>query len=97
MNKEAVVELAKRLGWMLVGVVVGAVLMGAITIGAQSNVRPPTPEITIGDPSYNDTHNFRYIKSPRSKDCWLYVTSRHKDDNAVAIAPASEAACNREK
>jgi hypothetical protein len=76
--------MAIRLGWILVGIVIGVVLMTSIRAQAQPNARQPARLVFLQVPASDNSATY-FIKDTKNGACWLAA--------AGGIAPAPEVSC----
>jgi hypothetical protein len=92
---------AKAIGLVLIGVVIGALGVGA---GLKLQAQASAPRITstpagpmVGPDRRTTTGigNLSFIKDAKSGGCWLYATqSGVSGDSALALAVAPPSACD---
>ena len=82
----------KRIGWILVGVVIGALATGSMAAVRQLP-DPPQRRLTIFTQNTVIGSKTAYlIKDAKSEGCWLMISS-NSSDGPVALAPAPAPAC----
>jgi hypothetical protein len=81
----------KRIGWILVGVVIGALATGSIAAVRQLP-EPPQRRLTILTQNTVGTRTAYLIKDAKSEGCWLMISPNNSDGTA-ALAPAPAPAC----
>jgi hypothetical protein len=88
-------QIAKRFGWILVGVVIGAVAPDTILTGQRRLERPGPERLQItGVGFYEGGQNFAFIKDAKSGGCWLLARgSQGSAESPVSLAPAPATAC----
>jgi hypothetical protein len=87
-------QMTQRVGWMLVGVVIGAVTVGSVVNGQPGRERPGPKRLQFITADFYENHNFAFVKDPTSGGCWLLAKgSEGSPNNAVSLAPAPVSAC----
>jgi hypothetical protein len=87
--------LVKRIGWVLVGLVIGVSGAGALSASGGVLQERPQPRLVAfmrGDRI--DGYNAYFIKDTKTGGCWLSIRSGNAD-GPVALAPASPASCEQ--
>jgi len=83
---------AKRLGWVLLGVLIGG--FAADSIGAsRQNAVPPRRLIGVGASVLPNEGQALFLKETKTGACWL--TLRSRDDVSAALAPAPRESCEQ--
>jgi len=85
------VDTGNRLGWILVGTIVGA----AAAVVARSEASEQRPAVRLEMTSASSplkTHNFVFIRDSKNGGCWLGVTHAELG-SAMSIAVAPNDAC----
>ena len=85
--------IAKRLGWVVIGIVIGGI--GSTSVVA---VRPPQQQpagrlIVVGTAKIEEGVVGGFLKDTKTGACWLSIRSR--DDMTRALAPAPEESCQQ--
>jgi hypothetical protein len=81
-------KVAKSLGLVVLGVVIGAVSVR--TVGGQSQARQPGPRIS----AIAAENGFQFVKDAKSGGCWIFFQSMVEGRPAVsAMAAAPQEAC----
>ena len=84
-------EWAKRIAWMMAGVLVGAFTSGLI----HAQPRNPQPSrLMISGTDTLEGRNVHFVKDSRSDGCWLLISSTTRDGE-FGIAAAPPSACQR--
>ena len=81
----------KRIGWILVGVVIGALATGSMAAVRQLP-EPPQRRLVVFMDNQIGRRTASLIKDTRGDGCWLMITTGNAD-GPVAIAPAPASAC----
>ena len=82
----------KRIGWILVGVVIGALATGSMAAVRQLP-EPPQRRLTVITQSTVVGSRTAYlIRDAKSEGCWLMIGS-NSPEGTVALAPAPAPAC----
>ena len=83
---------AKRLGWVLLGVLIGG--FAADSIGAsRQNAVPSGRVIGLGASVLPNEGAAYFLKDTKTGACWL--TLRSRDDVSAALAPAPRGSCEQ--
>ncbi len=86
--------MAKRLGWMLVGIVIGWIGSGSLVTARWAQGPPRAGRLMIVTNSkLSEGVIGDFIKDTRTGACWLSIRSR--DDTSGALAPAPPEACQQ--
>ena len=86
--------IAKRLGWLVIGIVIGWIGSGSLVAARWAQVVPVGRlEVVAGARLKEGVHG-NFIKDTRTGACWLSVPSR--DDRSMALAPAPAESCQQE-
>lgn len=84
----------QRVGWMLVGLVIGAVTAGVVARGLPGQERPGPQRLQFVTADRYENHNFVFVKDRSTGACWLLAKGVESGpNNAVALAPAPVTAC----
>ena len=81
----------KRVGWIFVGVVIGALATGSMAAVRQLPDPPQRRLVVIAENSVG-RRNASLIKDTKGDGCWLMITTGNVD-GPLAIAPAPASAC----
>jgi hypothetical protein len=79
---------ARRIGWILIGVLVGAIATTSFGAAREPQSGRVTRLIVMGTSSPLQTHNFSFIKDTKSGACWLAALSGPEGGMSIATAPA---------
>ena len=82
----------KPIGWILVGVVIGALATGSMAAVKQLPEVATQRRLTVLTESTVGPRQAYLIKDAKSEGCWLMISSGGPDGTA-ALAPAPPAAC----
>jgi hypothetical protein len=82
----------KRIGWILVGVVTGALATGSMTAVRQLPESPQRRLTIFTQTSIAGSRTAYLIKDAKGEGCWLMITSNNPD-GPVALAAAPAPAC----
>jgi hypothetical protein len=86
-------EIMRRLGWVLIGAMLGSLGTGALAARhAPSAQRPETRLEIVGAPAPAKTGNFVFIRDSKTGGCWLGVM-RTTQEGVVSVAEAPNASC----
>jgi hypothetical protein len=83
-------ERLKRMGWMLVGVLIGGLAATAVH-ARQPQSQPPQRLVVVASDRVSGW-NAEIVRDMKSDGCWLLIGSRTVD-GAVAVAPAPPGTC----
>lgn len=83
--------IGKRVGWVLVGVVIGGLASSSLAAGRMPQERPQRLVVTSAGGFGSGGADF--IKDTKTGACWLMLRSR--DDMSGALAPAPAASCEQ--
>jgi len=86
---------AKRIGLVLLGVVVGWFASGSL--GAEAQQVPSGRRLTaipVGNPTTPGAQGSYFLRDNKTGACWLMVRSR--DDISAAVATAPRESCQQE-
>lgn len=85
--------MVKRIAWVLIGVIVGALTTGSMMGARQQPAEPSSRLVVLGSSSpVLATRNASLIKDTKSDGCWLLVSSPSHTE-PLALAPAPQGAC----
>jgi len=85
----------KRIGWVFLGVLIGALSTSAL-VATKQLPEPPTPRLAaFGRTSIGSSRTATLIKDTKTDACWLLV-SAPSADGALALAPAPNYACSQQ-
>lgn len=79
-----------RTGWILIGVVIGALASTALTAAGARQERT-SRRLSVLSAGPLQTYNTSFIKDTKTGACWFAIRSR--DDVGAALAPAPAASC----
>ena len=83
--------LVKRIGWILVGVVIGALTSNLMAATRQVQDQPASRLVVFGE-SRVGLRAAYLVKDTKSDGCWLTIGSSSPAE-PVALAPAPPSAC----
>jgi len=85
----------KRIAWVFLGVLIGALSTGAL-VATKQLPEVPTPRLAaFGRTSIGGSRTATLIKDTKSDACWLLV-SAPATDGPIALAPAPNYACSQQ-
>ena len=86
-------RIAGRLGWILVGVLIGASSSAFFALNAQTARPQQRVQVTFGNSG--GAQNFYFVKDSKSGGCWLMATSSTGSamSQPVSLATAPASAC----
>ena len=82
--------IVKRIGWILVGLLIGILASGSVRALGTAQDRPQQRLVSSGGGTMSQSNAY-FIKDTKTGACWLTVRSR--DDISSALAPAPTEAC----
>jgi hypothetical protein len=86
---------AKRIGWVLIGILIGICGASALSAsGAAQEERPQPRLVALMRGDRIGGYNAYFIKDTKTGGCWLSIRSGNAD-GPVALAPASPASCEQ--
>jgi hypothetical protein len=85
--------IVKRIGWILVGVVIGGGVSATLGAVRASQEAPPRRLAVLPVAGGVEGGTSYFIKDTRTGACWLTIRSR--DDISAALAPAPPASCEQ--
>ena len=86
--------IAKRLGWLVIGIVIGWIGSGSLLAARWAQAVPGRRLMVVARANLSEGVNGNFIKDTRTGACWLAVRSR--DDRDMALAPAPLESCQQE-
>jgi hypothetical protein len=89
MAQEAYMVVAKRIAWILIGVVVGALTTGSV-MGARQRQEQPSSRLVVWARMPIEGKSATLIRDTKSEGCWLMIPS---GENSTVLAPAPSGAC----
>jgi hypothetical protein len=86
-------RMAKQLGWILVGVLIGA--SGSALFAWNAQVPRPQQRVQVTFGNSGGAQNFYFVKDSKSGACWLMATSSTSSgmNQPVSLATAPANAC----
>lgn len=85
----------KRIGWVLLGVLIGAFSTSAL-VATKQLPEVPTPRLAaFGRTSIGGSRTATLIRDTKSAGCWLLIAAPGADGGMV-LAPAPESACSQQ-
>jgi len=84
--------IAKRIGWILVGVVIGGIGSSSLAT-VRSQEQPSQRLMTVATAKLAEGVVGAFVKDTQTGACWLSIRSR--DDMSGALAPAPSTSCER--
>ncbi len=78
----------KRLGWVVIGIVIGGIGSGVLVAFTSAQVQPPRRLVIVGNSRVTEGVVGDFIKDMRTGACWLSIPSRDGMTMALAEAPA---------
>jgi len=94
MAKEVAMAMVKRIGWVVLGVLIGALSSSAL-VATKQLPEPPTPRLAAFGRSSIGNRTATLIKDTKSDACWLLI-SASAADGGMALAPAPNYACSQQ-
>ena len=85
--------IVKRIGWMLVGAVIGAIAVSTLTAAQLPPERPERRLIVLRSAGPMEYGTAYFIKDAKTGACWLTV--RFHNDSGGTLAPAPAASCEQ--
>jgi hypothetical protein len=85
--------IVKRIGWLLVGAVIGAIAVSTLTAAQLPPERPERRLIALRNAGPIEGGTAYFIKDTKTGACWL--TFRFRDDSGGSLAPAPAASCEQ--
>ena len=87
-------RLTQRVGWMLMGVVIGAVTGASVASGQPKHERPGPKRLQFVSADSYENHHFVFVRDPKSGACWLLAKGTEGGaNNVVSLASAPVNAC----
>jgi hypothetical protein len=84
--------IVKRIGWLLVGAVIGAIVVSTLTAAQLPPLQSERRLIVLRNAGSIDGPAY-FIKDTKTGACWLTV--RFRDDTGGSLAPAPAASCEQ--
>ena len=81
----------KRLGWVLVGVLIGGFGSGSLSARRPSQEQPSRRLVTLPALPLSGSVSGYFIRDAKTDACWLMIRSR--DDLSGTMSPAPSASC----
>lgn len=85
--------IVKRIGWLLVGAMIGAIAVSTLTAAQLPPLHSERRLITLRNAGTTDGGSAYFIKDTKTGACWL--TIRFRDDTGGSLAPAPMASCEQ--
>jgi hypothetical protein len=85
--------IAKRLGWMVIGIVIGGIGSSSLLAARWAQGAPPRRLVVVAGSKLSEGVVGNFIKDIRTGACWLSIPSR--DDMTMALAPAPTESCQQ--
>ena len=85
--------MAKRLGWMVIGIVIGGIGSSSLVAARWAQGAPPRRLMVVAGSRVSEGVVGDFIKDMRTGACWLSIPSR--DDMTRALAPAPAESCQQ--
>ena len=84
-------SILNRSGWILIGVVIGALASTALTAASARQEKTTSRRLLVQAAGPLQTISTSFIKDTKTGACWLAIRSR--DDVSTSLAPAPAASC----
>ena len=85
---------AKRLGWLVIGIVIGCIGSGSLVAAKWAQAAPGRRLVVAAGSRLSEGVNGDFITDTRTGACWLSIRSR--DAMSMALAPAPKEACQQQ-
>jgi hypothetical protein len=85
--------IAKRFGWMVIGIVIGGIGSSSLLAARWAQGAPPGRLVVVAGSKLSEGVVGKFIKDMRTGACWLSIPSR--DDLTMALAPAPAESCQQ--
>jgi|SoiMethySBSTD1v2_1073268.scaffolds.fasta_scaffold817651_2 hypothetical protein len=85
--------IVKRIGWLLVGAIIGAIAVSTLTAAQLPPLHSERRLISLHNAGTIDSGSAYFIKDTKTGACWLTV--RFRNDNGGSLAPAPSASCEQ--
>jgi hypothetical protein len=82
-----------RIGWLLVGAVIGAIALSTLTAAQLPPLQPERRLISLRNAFPIEGGSAYFIKDTKTGACWLTV--RFRDDSGGSLAPAPAVSCEQ--
>jgi hypothetical protein len=85
--------ITQRIGWALIGAVIGGIGVSTLTAGQLPPERPERRLIVLRNAGPMEGASAYFIKDAKTGACWLTV--RFRDDSGGSLAPAPAVSCEQ--
>jgi len=92
-RREGQMAIAKRLGWVFIGIVIGWIGSGSLVAARWAQGTAPRRLMVVSGGKLSEGVNGNFIKDTMTGACWLSIPSR--DDMSRALAPAPKESCQQ--
>jgi hypothetical protein len=93
MRQEGRMTIAKRIGWMVIGIVIGGIGSSSLVAARWAQGPPPRRLVVVASSKLSEGVVGDFIKDIRTGACWLSIPSR--DGMTMALAPAPVESCQQ--